>query len=155
MRESRLASEPCDPLGQPGRGMEGRRDAVERKKEKKADFLVDYKRFTPRVTKAFTEGGIVHVETRIEATLVNSVSTSEFFTTPSDGRSENRRSPRRGAPRRDPDAVLVPRVPGRPLANDDASILLDCRIERRLPILYPARFALSREIGRKHRLADG
>lgn len=38
-------------------------------KEKKADFLVDYKRFTPRVTKAFTGGGIVHVETRIEATL--------------------------------------------------------------------------------------
>jgi len=30
--------------------------------ERKADFLVDYKRFTPRVTKAFTEGGIVHVE---------------------------------------------------------------------------------------------
>lgn len=29
--------------------------------EKKADFLVDYKRFTPRVTKAFTEGDIVHV----------------------------------------------------------------------------------------------
>jgi len=29
-------------------------------KEKKADFLVDYKRFTPRVTKAFTEGDIVH-----------------------------------------------------------------------------------------------
>lgn len=64
-------------------------------KERKANFLVDYKRFTPRVTKAFTEGGIVHVEKddRSHSLGVAPAGTSGFFTTPSDGHSpKDRRS---------------------------------------------------------------
>lgn len=69
MRESWLAGEPSYPLSVSGlEGTKGhtgdvcaRARASGRGTEKKADFLVDYKRFTPRVTKAFTEGDIIHV----------------------------------------------------------------------------------------------
>lgn len=68
-------------------------DARAAEKEKKADFLVDYKRFTPRVTKAFTEGDIIHVvEDDRSHSLVAPAGTSEFLTTPSDGHSEDRQS---------------------------------------------------------------
>lgn len=71
-------------------------------KEKEADFLVDYKRFTPRVTKAFTEGDIVHVVEDDRRATLSPAGTSEFLSTPSDGHSgdlalspHSRISPRR------------------------------------------------------------
>lgn len=76
-----------------GAGM-GKGSARGGENERKADFLVDYKRFAPRVTKAFTEGGIVHVEEDDRShSLATPAGSSEFFTTPSDGRSpKDRRS---------------------------------------------------------------
>lgn len=60
-----------------------------RSEGEKADFLVDYKRFTPRVTKAFTEGDIVHVvEDDRSHSLVAPAGPSEFLTTPSDGHED-------------------------------------------------------------------